>query len=176
MDKKLTAYILRYLLEHRFDSKSEMARQLGIDKHTMQRLFRNLDGAKAGTIALDKAILFCACHNISLDAIIQDFFKENEGKEIMQEGYAKRAACQRLRMKEPTGVTEEGTQIYGSMVQFLRRASAYVCPSCENWCSPWDEECDIDKMDCYIGHIACSIHDNVVNCYSATMTDAASVI
>lgn len=56
MDRRLTAYVLKYLLEHRFESKAEMARQLGMRQRTIEKVFANLDVAKAGTIAFDKAI------------------------------------------------------------------------------------------------------------------------
>lgn len=50
MDRRLTAYVLRYLLEHRFESKAEMARQLGMQQRTIEKVFENLDVAKAGTV------------------------------------------------------------------------------------------------------------------------------
>lgn len=49
MDRRLTAYVLKYLLEHRFESKAEMARQLGMRQRTIEKVFANLDVAKAGT-------------------------------------------------------------------------------------------------------------------------------
>ena len=53
MDRRLTAYVLRYLLEHRFESKAEMARQLGMRQRTIEKgLCENLDVAKAGTVPL----------------------------------------------------------------------------------------------------------------------------
>lgn len=53
MDRRLTAYVLRYLLEHRFESKAEMARRLGMRQRTIEKVFENLDVAKAGTVAFD---------------------------------------------------------------------------------------------------------------------------
>ena len=52
MDRRLTAYVLKYLLEHRFESKAEMARQLGMRQRTIEKVFANLDVAKAGNIAM----------------------------------------------------------------------------------------------------------------------------
>lgn len=48
MDRRLTAYVLKYLLEHRFESKAEMARHLGMRQRTIEKVFANLDVAKAG--------------------------------------------------------------------------------------------------------------------------------
>lgn len=73
MDRRLTAYVLKYLLEHRFESKAEMARQLGMRQRTIEKVFANLDVAKAGTIAFDKAIYYCAENHISLDSILESF-------------------------------------------------------------------------------------------------------
>ena len=50
MDRRLTAYVLKYLLEHRFESKAEMARQLGMRQRTIEKVFANLDVAKAGMV------------------------------------------------------------------------------------------------------------------------------
>lgn len=168
MDKKLTAYILRYLLEHKFHSKAEMAEQLGIDLRTLQKVFENLDNAKAGTITLDKSILYCASHDVSIDEIMEDFIRDNGGIEAMREHLEKgKKACQRLQIKEPPALSPEGKGVFASMLHFLQNASAYICPSCERWCNPWDGEFDVSRKDCYIGHLAQSIQKSVAECYSA---------
>ena len=169
LDRKLTGYILRYLLEHQFSSKSEMARQLGLNLDATRRLLRSLDDTKAGTVALDKAILFCVCHDISLDAILHDFIEENGGIDLMQENCPKTAAYQRLRMKKPIGLTRDGEDIYDSLAQFVRGASSQVCPCCEQWCNPRDDECDINEMDCYIGNLADDVFDSVSEMYTVPL-------
>lgn len=55
MDRRLTAYVLKYLLEHRFESKAEMARQLGMRQRTIEKVFANLDVAKAGILQRPQA-------------------------------------------------------------------------------------------------------------------------
>ena len=64
MDRRLTAYVLKYLLEHRFESKAEMARQLGMRQRTIEKVFANLDVAKAGTILLPETM------SISVNALV----------------------------------------------------------------------------------------------------------
>lgn len=166
MDKKMTAYILRYLLKHRFHSKAEMARQFGIGQRAMQKVFENLDNAKAGTIVLDKAILYCACYDISLDAILKAFIKSNGGITAVSENQNNKVACQRLQVDEPIGITKEGQEVYSSMLLFLQNASALVCPRCETWCNPWETGRSVNDMNCYIGKMARSIQSNITNIYT----------
>lgn len=99
MDRRLTAYVLRYLLEHRFESKAEMARQLGMRQRTIEKVFENLDVVKAGTVAFDKAIYYCAENHISLDSILEGFIEELEDGAGMDE--MDQQAFNRLRMTKP---------------------------------------------------------------------------
>ena len=136
MDRRLTAYVLKYLLEHRFESKAEMARQLGMRQRTIEKVFANLDVAKAGTIAFDKAIYYCAENHISLDSILESFIEE------MKDGVAtnetNQQAFNKLRMTKPLSLTTDGEEVYASMLLFLRKTSAHTCPVCKTWCNPWD--------------------------------------
>lgn len=152
MDRRLTAYVLRYLLEHRFESKAEMARQLGMQQRTIEKVFENLDVAKAGTVAFDKAIYYCAENHISLDMILEDFIKEVDNGMILDE--KDRMAFNRMQMRKPLNLTADGEKIYASMLQFLRKASVCICPSCKTWCNPWDGKRYADQVDCFIGHMA----------------------
>ena len=110
MDRRLTAYVLKYLLEHRFESKAEMARQLGMRQRTIEKVFANLDVAKAGTIAFDKAIYYCAENHISLDSILESFIEE------MKDGVAtnetNQQAFNKLRMTKPLSLTTDGEEVY----------------------------------------------------------------
>lgn len=164
MEKELTAYILQYLLDHEFDSKADMARQLGINPRAIQKVFENMGHAKAGTISLDKAVMFCACHEVSVDAILKSYMKEHGDFELLHT-FEKKAAYLRLKVAEPSELTDKGKVIYSNMVEFLRNVSEYVCPSCELWCNPWDDECAINEMDCYIGNLADSIGRNAEELY-----------
>lgn len=152
MDRRLTAYVLKYLLEHRFESKAEMARQLGMRQRTIEKVFANLDVAKAGTVAFDKAIYYCAENHISLDMILEDFIKEVDNGMILDE--KDRMAFNRMQMRKPLNLTADGEKIYASMLQFLRKASVCICPSCKTWCNPWDGKRYADQVDCFIGHMA----------------------
>lgn len=152
MDRRLTAYVLKYLLEHRFESKAEMARQLGMRQRTIEKVFENLDVAKAGTVAFDKAIYYCAENRISLDSILEGFIEEMEDGAGMDE--TDQQAFNRLRLTKPLNLTADGEEVYASMLQFLRKASARVCPSCKTWCNPWDGKHHAEQIDCFIGHMA----------------------
>ncbi len=152
MDRRLTAYVLRYLLEHRFESKAEMARQLGMRQRTIEKVFENLDVVKAGTIAFDKAIYYCAENHISLDSILEGFIEEMENGADRDE--MNQQAFNKLRLTKPLNLTADGEEVYASMLQFLRKASARVCPNCKTWCNPWDGKRYADQINCFIGHMA----------------------
>lgn len=70
MYNRLTNYILQYLLENSFDSKADMARQFEMDERSMQRIMKNAETAKGGTVALKKALAYCAQRRIPLGSII----------------------------------------------------------------------------------------------------------
>ena len=99
MDRRITAHVLQFLLEYRFESKAEMARQLGMQPRTLEKVFANMEEAKASTTAFSKAVYYCAKHRISLDRILEGFIKETEGGIAM--GAYHQRACQRLEMRKP---------------------------------------------------------------------------
>lgn len=164
MEKQITAHVLRYLLEHRFESKAEMARQLDIQQRTFEKVFENLDVAKGGTIALDKALSYCARCHVSLDSILESVACASQGSDV-QTSYSV-SACNRLMVVKPKGLTKEGEQAFESMVRFLRQASARVCPACHMWCNPWDGKHPAEERDCYIGHMAQEIRRDVLEFYA----------
>lgn len=164
MEIRITAYVLRYLLEHRFPSKAEMARQLGIHQRTMERIFENLDDVKAGTIAFDHAIEYCAKHHLSLDAILERFAEDVEG--VTETETADRQAYRRLQLNKPENLTADGEDVFLSMLQFLQEASAQMCPYCETWCNPWDGKHRAEEMDCCIGYMAREIVNDTAEFYT----------
>lgn len=164
MDRRITAYVLRYLLEHRFESKAYMARQLGMQQRTIEKVFENLDVAKAGTVAFDKAISYCAQNHISLDLILEGFMEETEGGENMVG--AAQEAYNRLRMSKPDTLSADGEDVFASMMRFLRKASAHICPACKTWCNPWAGKLRAEQMDCCIGHMAREIIRNIKEFYT----------
>lgn len=164
MDKRVTGHVLRYLLENRFGSKAEMARQLGVQQRTLEKVLVNLELAKAGTIAFDKAIHYCAQNHISLDSILEDFVRDTEVSTGAVN--ADQQAYTRLALNKPHDLTAEGEDTFASMLSFMRQASAYVCPNCRTWCNPWDGKHSAERMDCYIGHIAREIVKDVAEFYT----------
>lgn len=155
MEKQLTAHLLRTLLSRHFQSKSDMARKLGVGHRAMQKAFQHIDDAKAGTIILDKALFYCAQHRISLDGIVNGFIQnplEESGENMTGENQMPEAYNQ-LCVLLPDHLTSEGMEMFGSMLNFVRRASVHVCPACKTWCNPWDGEPHVEQSNCYIGHI-----------------------
>ena len=164
MERRITAHVLQFLLEYRFESKAEMARQLGMQPRTLEKVFANMEEAKASTTAFSKAIYYCARHRISLDRILEEFIEEAEGG-IAIGAYHQRA-CQRLEMGKPKGLSEDGEAVFSSMQCFLQKASAQICPQCETWCNPWDGSRRAEQMDCYIGYMAREIVKAVSEFYT----------
>ena len=164
MEKRITAYVLQYLLKHRFESKAEMARQLDMQQGTIEKVFSNLHIAKASTIAFDRAIEYCAKNHISLDLILESFVDDMAGKREVE--IFDQEAYKRLRMCKPENLTEEGEETFSSMLSFLRKASAHICPNCKTWCNPWDGKRSAEQIDCYIGHMAREILKDTAEFYT----------
>ena len=80
-EKELVRFILQYLLDNHFESKSDMARQLDFRHRTMQRVVEQLhnDKAKGSTIVLDRALLFCAKRKISVDQLFREYQDFHQG-------------------------------------------------------------------------------------------------
>ena len=179
-EKKLTIYILKYLLKHHFKNKVDMARRLDIDQRALQKMFRNINDAKAGTFVLDKVIFYCAKNRISLDMIIMNYVKDNKGAFDMDQisnrskdksnepNLTEHPAYTNLRMKKLENLNATGQEMYESMLQFLQHASAHVCPQCHSWCNPWNGNHDADEKDCYIGGMAREIVDSIAELYTET--------
>lgn len=169
MDKQITGHVLRYLLDHCFESKSDMARQLDIQQRTIQRVFENLDTAKAGTIALDKALSYCVRHHVSLDGMLGGVAPIIHGEENKaMDNSKKQQAFAQLRLGQPENLTATGIEMYDSMLRFLQKTSALVCPNCETWCNPWDGKHFAEKLECYIGHMAREILSDIAELYAET--------
>lgn len=70
-ERSITAQVLMYLLKNRFHIKAEMARALGIQQRTLEKVFAQLEVAKGSTIALSKALEYCLKYSIPLEPIFQ---------------------------------------------------------------------------------------------------------
>ena len=164
MERSIMEHVLKYLLEHEFPSKAEMARQLGIQQRTMERTFQNLEASKASRIALNRSLEYCALHRISLDAILERFAEEFEEKR--EADMADKQAFQRLILDMPENLSEEGKEVFHSMNRFLQQASAQMCPYCETWCNPWDGKRSAEDFSCCIGFMAREIVKDTAEFYT----------
>lgn len=163
-DRQITAGVLRYLLEHKFESRAEMARRLDILPRTLDRVFEKLEVAKGGTVVFNKAISYCAQNHISLDLILTSIMDDLEGSDTVKNIDSR--AFEHLNLSKPERLTADGEDIFMSMLHFLRQASTYVCPNCRTWCNPWDGKWHVENMDCYIGHMAREIVKDVSEFYT----------
>lgn len=163
MYKQLTSAILHHLLDNHFDSSADMARHFDMTERHMQRIIKDGADAKGGTIALDKAICYCAQHHISLDGIMEEFMHSPPEDALLMEG---QPAYMNLRLECPDGLNTEGMETYRSMLCFIQKVSAKVCPCCKTWCNPWSGRQTIEEKDCYVGHIAQEIVRSLSEFYS----------
>lgn len=170
-EKELVRFILQYLLENHFTSKSEMARQLDVKRRTIQRAFEQLhnDNAKGSTIVLDRALLFCAERRISIDKLFCDFYDhQNEADkkivaEISSQEFNKPVFYQ-LYFPAIEGLTQKGQEVYKYYADILREASATVCPNCLTWCDPW-VSADWMSRGCLLSEFAHILLDTVRRVY-----------
>ena len=85
MEKGLTSYVLNYLLSTCFDSKADMARQLDMSKRALQRVMNEPQLSKGGSVALVKALCYCARHRVPVDPILREYAAHdtNEQKDFI---------------------------------------------------------------------------------------------
>lgn len=144
-EKDLVHFILQYLLDNHFQSKSDMARQLDIRSRTIQRAFEQLhnDKAKGSTIVLDRALLFCAQRRISVDQVFReyhDYLKTNQQHSAETDcDHDNRPFVEKLCVPEIGDLSEQEQANYEYFEQYLRDLLPYVCPHCHDWCNPWGE-------------------------------------
>lgn len=170
MNNRLAVYLLHYLLENFFITKSEMARQLGLSKRLLQKLLNGSEDTKGGTIALDKALCFCASRQIPLDPVLREFFKnKSEGVTTnfmdIHTSSTPDAAYMRLRLPMPAGLGPDGVRVFRTMCSFICQASAHICPNCPTWCNPWDGSEKLAHGACYLARMARYICDDVAAQY-----------
>lgn len=168
-ENMITARVLEFLLEQRFHSKAEMARALGMQQRTLEKVFARLDAAKGATIALSKALGYCLRNDVLLDPIFHEVMMEGNPSTNMHGNGS--AAYHHLYICRPFKLTSDGKRIFSSMHDFLCCASAKVCPKCGTWCNPWDGKRDATEMDCFIGHMAREIIKDVAEFYTTEGDD-----
>lgn len=171
--RDLTGYLLNYLLDNYFDSKADMARKLDMNKRILQRIINDPDPAKGGSIALEKALGYCAQHHVPLDPVLNEYCRynfENEEERTIATVEPAATAYSRLVLPAPDGLTEEGLAVMESMCSFIQQASAHICPNCANWCNPWDGTDKLTKGDCYLAQMARNILRDVSALYTKEET------
>ena len=142
-EKELVRFILQYLLENHFESKSDMARQLDIRHRTMQRVFEQLhnDKAKGSTIVLDRALLFCAKRKISVDQLFREYQDFHQGAALdsaqHEDGTEQMSVGCDLMLPAKESCSEEVQAYYEDFVPYLRVLSTFVCQRCPHCCDPW---------------------------------------
>ena len=161
MEKELVHFFLEYLLKNCFESKADMARQLDVNARTLQRALEVLenDKAKGGSIILDKALMFCAQRQFSLDELFQDYYQAQAPQGKMQidrirQEEKERPAYTQLTLPKPERLTEDGEKAYQYALAFIRKASLYLCPRCNQWCNPWNAGNRITGGSCMLAHMA----------------------
>jgi hypothetical protein len=79
-DKGFPAFLFRVLLEENFKTKTKMARELGVQLRTLQLNFQNMDEAKGGCLAFERAILYCCEQEIDIMALYHRYVCERDGQ------------------------------------------------------------------------------------------------
>lgn len=173
MEKGLTSYVLNYLLSTCFDSKADMARQLDKSKRALQRVMNEPQLSKGGSVALVKALCYCARHHVPVDPILREYAAHDtdEQKDLIYDpSIVNLAAYTRLTLPMPEHLTAEGAEVFASMLRFLQRASAHICPNCMVWCNPWDGTARFAEGSCYLARMARCICREVVSLYTESWT------
>lgn len=173
-ENELVQFILQYMLDHYFRSKADMARRLGLSCRTVQRAFERLqdDTAKGSSIVLNRVLLYCACQQLSLDCMFEDYIhaRPSERVHISDDKDAEVPAYRLLSLSKPTGLTDSGEQAYRYVRSFLQKASTYLCPRCTTWCNPWCHQQWISEP-CLMAHMA----NTMINALRIYHRDTSSV-
>ena len=172
-EKELVRFILQYLLDNHFESKSDMARQLDIRHRTMQRVFEQLhnDKAKGSTIVLDRALLFCAKRKISVDQLFREYQGFHQGTVLEPAQHEDDAntlpSAYDLRLPDVESLSESVREYYEYYAPYLRVLSMFFCTRCSRHCNPWG---GLDWMhgDCTMAKVSQNLLDTV----SKSKTDA----
>ena len=166
MDHKITSSVLQYLLDNSFSSKAEMAREFDMDERYLQRMIKHAEHTKGGTIALQKALAYCVQNRIPVGSILDALSDAEDTPAVPERAAHGRLAYMNLRVMRPENMTQEGAEVYASMLLFVRKASVKVCPYCKTWCNPWYGKFYVNEQKCYIGHIANEICRSITEFYT----------
>lgn len=155
-ENELVRFILQYMLEHQFENKSDMARQLSMENRTVQRTFERLNAgtAKGSAIILNRVLLFCAENRLSMDNLFQEFNSLHGTPPVdnVVNEDSDHPIFIKICLHKPDGLTSQGEQVYRYIGEFLQKASTLLCAQCSHWKSPghdkmvFSDECLIYQM------------------------------
>lgn len=132
-EKELIYHILQYMLNQHFKSKSNMAKELGLELRTIQKIFSQFakNESKGGSVVLEKILVYCSEKGISIDEIIKAFGQR--GKTDNKRIY--------VDFPCPEIIDEETMPIYQCADEYVQSVASYICPHCnaECHCSKGDQ-------------------------------------
>ena len=163
-DAKLTSFLLHYLQDQgAFSSKREMADTLDVTKRVLQRLMNEPDKLKRGSESLGKVLCYFAVHKIPLDTVLAEYFSIGAGETVAMPSPNKAAAYQRIWMPMPQNFSAEMKETFIRAHRYICLLSQYICPTCSNWCNPWEQGKSIDQERCLLAKVAKNITDTIRN-------------
>ena len=115
-DRIITIQLLTYLLKHRFTNKAEMARSLGMQYRTLEKVFARMDEAKGASIALGRALSYCLKERIPLDPIFEQVLADFNEEESEMEP---KMAYDRLMLLKPPNLTEDGELVFRTLERII---------------------------------------------------------
>lgn len=163
-DAKLTSFLLHYLQDQgAFSSKREMADTLDVTKRVLQRLMNEPDKLKRGSESLGKVLCYFAIHKIPLDTVLAEYFSIGAGENVAMPSPNKVAAYQRIWMPMPQNLSAEMKETFIRAHRYICLLSQYICPTCSNWCNPWEQGKSIEQERCLLAKVAKNITDTIRN-------------
>lgn len=135
-EKELVRFILQYLLDNHFESKSDMVRQLDIRHRTMQSVFEQLhnDKAKGSTIVLDRVLLFCAKRKISVDQLFREYQDFHQGVVLdppqQKDGKNTIPVARTLCLPDIENPSEDIKECYKKYSTYVRVLATFMCTRC----------------------------------------------
>lgn len=160
MGNDMIAFFLKYLLENVFQSKENMARELGVSKRSIQRAINQKASAKGTSMAFELAIGYCVEYHISFDSIIDSY---NQHILLHDDALSEKHAAYQNILWNVGSVPSQKEEMYRSSLRFIHLASLKLCPECRCWCNPWGGHMDIRKKKCFLSFIAHTLEKELMN-------------
>lgn len=117
------------MLNQRFKTKTNMARELNAELRTIQKTFSQLERntSKGGRIVLERILGYCAQNNISIDEVITMY---REKKQMMESDKAY------VNFPMPEGMDERVMDVYCHANTYVQCVAGHLCPLCKKGCHP----------------------------------------